>query len=179
LVQASVTVLDKQGRFVDGLKREQFELRVDGKPQPISFFERVEAGSSSEEALGAAARGKSRAGTEKNQGRGALPDRGRTFFFFVDDLHMQADSISRARKTILQFLDREMGQNDQVAISSASGQIGFLQQLTDNKIVLRAAAERLKPLPQNANDLQDPPMSEYLALAIQEKHDREVLAFFM
>jgi VWFA-related protein len=178
LVQASVTVLDKQGRFVDGLQREQFELRVDGKPQPISFFERVGAGTSGEEAL-RAARGKSRAGTEKNQSRGALPDRGRTFFFFVDDLHMQADSISRARKTILQFLDREMGQNDQVAISSASGQIGFLQQLTDNKIVLRAAAGRLKPLPRNVNDLQEPPMSEYLALAIQEKHDREVLAFFM
>jgi VWFA-related protein len=180
LVQASVTVLDKQGRFVDGLKREQFELRVDGKPQPISFFERVGAGSSREEALRAmAARGESRAGTEKNQSRGALPDRGRAFFFFVDDLHMQADSILRARKTILKFLDAEMGQNDQVAISSATGQIGFLQQLTDNKFVLRAAVERLKPLPQNMSDMQEPPMSEYLALAIQEKYDREALAFFM
>jgi VWFA-related protein len=179
LVQASVTVLDKQGRFVDGLKREQFELRVDGKPQPISFFERVGAGSSREAALRAAARGESRAETEKNLNRGALPDRGRTFFFFVDDLHMQADSILRARKTILKFLDGEMGQNDQVAISSATGQIGFLQQLTDNKTVLRAAVERLKPLPQNMSDSQEPPMSEYLALAIQEKHDREALAFFM
>jgi VWFA-related protein len=179
LVQASVTVLDKQGRFVDGLKREQFELRVDGKPQPISFFERVGAGSSREATLRAASRGESRAATEKNPNRGDLPDRGRTFFFFVDDLHMQADSILRARKTILKFLDGEMGQNDQVAISSASGQIGFLQQLTDNKTVLRAAVERLKPLPQNMSDLQEPPMSEYLALAIQEKYDREVLAFFM
>jgi len=179
LVQAGVTVLDKQGRFVDGLEREQFELRVDGKSQPISFFERVGAGSSSEEALLAAARGKSRPETENKQIRGDLPDRGRIFFFFVDDLHMQAESVLRARKTILQFLDKEMKQNDQVAVASSSEQIGFLQQLTDNKTVLRAAVERLKPLPLPPGDMQEPPMSEYLALAIQEKQDREVLALFM
>lgn len=179
LVQAGVTVLDKQGRFVDGLEREQFELRVDGKLQPISFFERVGAGSSGEAALFTATRGASRADTEKNRLRGALPDRGRTFFFFVDDLHMGADSILRARKTILEFIGRELGQNDQLTVSSASGQIGFLQQLTDNKIVLRAAVERLKPLPHPPGDMQEPPMSEYLALAIQEKQDREVLGLFM
>jgi VWFA-related protein len=180
LVQAAVTVLDKQGHFVEGLEREHFELKVDGKPQPISFFERVQAGSASEEALMAAARGKSPAASEKNGARsGGLPDRGRTFFFFVDDLHMQADSMIRARKTILQFIEREVGQNDQAAISSASGQIGFLQQLTDNKTVLRAAAERLKPLPQNTNDMLTPPMSEYLAHAIVDRYDRDVLAFFV
>ncbi|HEX8424173.1 MAG TPA: VWA domain-containing protein [Pyrinomonadaceae bacterium] len=183
LVQATVTVLDKQGRFVEGLEREQFELKVDGKPQPISFFERVAAGSASEESLMAAARGKAPAATEKTGARGGgssgLPDRGRTFFFFVDDLHMQVDSAIRTRKTILQFIERELGQNDQLVISSASGQIGFLQQLTGNKTVLRAAAERLKPLPQNTNDMQTPPMSEYLAHAIVDRHDRDVLALFV
>src|SRR5690242_5539276 len=41
LVQTDVMVFDKQGRFVDGLKAEQFDLKVDKKPQTISFFERV------------------------------------------------------------------------------------------------------------------------------------------
>ncbi|MBA2731455.1 MAG: hypothetical protein H0U54_01045 [Acidobacteria bacterium] len=36
LIQSEVTVLDKQGRFVEGLKPEQFELRVDGKPVQFS-----------------------------------------------------------------------------------------------------------------------------------------------
>ncbi|HXU08652.1 MAG TPA: hypothetical protein VN743_06615, partial [Blastocatellia bacterium] len=44
LFQTDVMVFDRQGRFVDGLKREQFELRVDGKPQQISFFDIVAAG---------------------------------------------------------------------------------------------------------------------------------------
>jgi peptidase E len=45
LVQTGVTVFDDRGRFVDGLKREDFELRVDGRPVPISFFENILAGS--------------------------------------------------------------------------------------------------------------------------------------
>ena len=45
LVQTDVMVFDKRGRFVDGLKPEQFALRVDNKPQTIAFFERVTSGS--------------------------------------------------------------------------------------------------------------------------------------
>ena len=54
LVQTAVTVIDKQGRSVDGLSRDQFELTVDGKPRPISFFERITAGSPREAQLTAA-----------------------------------------------------------------------------------------------------------------------------
>src|ERR1700730_14406508 len=61
LVQTDVMVFDQQGGFVDGLKREQFALKIDGKPREISFFERIVAGSRSEEAQIAAARGASTA----------------------------------------------------------------------------------------------------------------------
>ncbi len=49
LVQTDVMVFDKKGKFVDGLKAEQFALKIDNKPQPISFFERVASGSLREE----------------------------------------------------------------------------------------------------------------------------------
>src|SRR6476646_3777206 len=48
LVQTDVMVFDKKGSFVTGLKPEQFELTVEGKSQPISFFEQVRAGSAKE-----------------------------------------------------------------------------------------------------------------------------------
>ena len=48
LVQTDVTVFDKRGRFVEGLRPEQFELTVDGKRQPVTFFERITSGSASE-----------------------------------------------------------------------------------------------------------------------------------
>ena len=31
-------VFDKKGHFVDGLKAEQFALKVDNRPQTVSFF---------------------------------------------------------------------------------------------------------------------------------------------
>src|SRR5207245_443011 len=54
----------------------------------------------------------------------------------------------------------------EAVIASASGQIGFLQQLTDNKIVLRRAVERIDARPYYVRDPGRPPMTEYQALAI-------------
>src|SRR5205823_1043348 len=62
LVQTDVMVFDKQGRFIDGLVQKDFELRLDGKPQPIKFFDRVKAGAVNEDAQLAAARGASQPG---------------------------------------------------------------------------------------------------------------------
>src|SRR5918911_1844893 len=56
LVQTDVMVFGKDGKFVEGLKADDFELKVDGKPQPVSFFESVRAGGVDEDALLRAAR---------------------------------------------------------------------------------------------------------------------------
>ncbi|MDT4969031.1 MAG: hypothetical protein QOJ64_3768 [Acidobacteriota bacterium] len=177
LVQTDVMVFDSSGRFVEGLKPDQFELRVDGKRQVISFFERVTAGKFDEEAQLAAARG---ATIAKSPDATVRPlDRGRSFFFLVDDLHQAAGSLARTRKTLLDFVDNEMGQNDQLAIASVSGQIGFLQQLTNNKSVLRAAVARLNLPSQTFRDNQRPPMSEPMAVAIDSESDPALLTYFM
>lgn len=175
IVQTDVMVFEKSGRFIDGLKRDQFMLKVDGKPREIAFFERITAGSRNEEAQIAAARGgATTAGTS-----GPVPlDRGRTVFFFVDDFHLSPSSMKQTRQLLSRFIDREMGQNDEIAISSSSGQIGFLQQLTDNKRVLRAAAERLSPRLYTVSDSELPKMSEYQALLI-DRLDDDVLDFFI
>ena len=89
LVQTAVTVVDKDGRFVDGLDQSKFELTVDGEPRPISFFEQVTAGSAREEQL--ATRTEPGAAATKTP---AIPPsvRGRNIVFFIDDLHLSADS---------------------------------------------------------------------------------------
>jgi VWFA-related protein len=176
LVQTDVTVFDRNGTFVENLKREQFVLKVDGKPRDISFFERVKAGSHNEEAQLAAARGNANSG---NSSGTTIPlDRGRTIFFFVDDLHVSASNIVQVRESLKRFIDRTMGQNDEAAIVTSSGQIGFLQQLTDNKSVLRAAVERITPRSQNVHDAERPAMSEHQAMLV-EQNDRNVLDFFI
>ena len=104
-------------------------------------------------------------------------DRGRPIFFYVDDVHMDLSAINTARKLIAHFIENEMGQNDEVAIASASGQIGFLQQLTDNKAVLTAALERLKVRLQSVRDFEQPQMSEYHAVLITN-YDSDITDYF-
>ena len=129
LVQTGVVVVDKQGQFVDGLRLEQFVLKVDGQPVSPTFLERVVAGTLREREL------------EKSVGQTSakVPDgagssyRGRSIIFFIDDLHLSPDSVLRTRKGILEFVDREMTLEDHVAVVSSSGQIGFLQRFSELK----------------------------------------------
>src|SRR6185369_557246 len=173
LVQTDVMVFDKNGKFVNGLKPENFELRVDGKPREIQAFEQISAGSNEESQLAAA-----RGATSVNLKRPVPLDRGRIVFFYVDDLHMDLAGLQATRKTINAFIEKEMGQNDQAAIASASGQIGFLQQLTSDRLVLRTALERLRIKNFNTRDNARPQMDEYQAILI-ERRDTDVLDVFI
>lgn len=174
LVQTDVMVFDKNGQFVDGLQRDQFELRVDGKPQPLSLFDRVVSGSQKEAELD----------SRKTSAMGSTPSgsnaerRGRTLIFFIDDLHLSAASVLRTHQAILAFIEKEMNAGDQVAIASASGQIGFLQQFTDNKAVLRAAIGRLNHRPYTITDSgATMTMTEYTALRV-DQGDRDAIEYY-
>src|ERR1043165_7038891 len=75
LVQTGVAVFDKQGKFVEGLKPEQFDIKVDGTPVQASLFERVVAGTAKEEKQVAGAVGSN---TPKQAVPAGAPCRGRT-----------------------------------------------------------------------------------------------------
>jgi len=162
LVQTDVMVFDKKGQFVDGLKAEQFALKVDNKPQTISFLDRVTSGKVADPSPSA--------GTGSNPASPTTTTaiRGRTVIFFIDDLHLAPDSLSRTRTALLEFVEHGMNENDLVAITSSSGQIGFLQQLSNDRIALRSAVARLNYKSNTKLDMDQPPMSEYIALKIRE-----------
>ncbi|MBD0373015.1 MAG: VWA domain-containing protein [Pyrinomonadaceae bacterium] len=177
LVQTSVSVQDKKGRFVDGLKKEDFELKVDGKPVDVNFFERVAAGSASETAQPAAAQPIPATSPNTAAATRAIT-RGRVIAFFIDDLHISAGNLKKAKEAITKYIDKEMGQNDLVAITSASGQIGFLQQYTDNKDVLRAALARVNYKLSDVGDMQQPNITYYQAIQV-DRGDRETLNYLV
>jgi VWFA-related protein len=163
LVQTDVMVFDKQGHFVDGLTRDNFEIKIDGQARPIQFFEQVKAGTSNEEAQLAAARG---SGNVSNSTKVVPLDRGRTVFFFIDDFHLDHNSFLASKKAITNFIDQEMGQNDQVEIATATVQTGFLQQLTSDQNVLHLALDRLNSRTYSVTDSDRPPMNEYESMLI-------------
>ncbi len=173
LVQTDVMVFDKQGRFVEGLQREQFELMIDGQPQPISFFEQTRAGSPQEQARLAINNNQTPPVTSEN--------RGRIVIFFIDDLHLSPDSLARTRKMLTQFIESEMSDDDTVLLASTSGEIGFLQQFTESRTMLRAAVKRLVYKPYNIRDMtrESAPMTEYMALAIERREDPRIMRFYV
>lgn len=182
LVRSDVTVVDKQGRFVDGLRPEQFELRVDGRVQPIAFFERVSTGSPDEENQLAGKRNPKDAvptNTDKADKTERAEPGSRVIFFFVDDVHLDGDSLTRARTGLLHFVERQMRPTDRVAIISTSGQVGFLQQLTDNKAVLLEAIARLHFKRSSESPAMEVPISEVDANLVANHRDAGLFSYLV
>jgi VWFA-related protein len=178
LVQTRITVVDKKGRFVGDLPSDQFQLLVDGKPRAISLIEQVVEG-----------KGAVPVSLERTQANanpeglrvGSRSYMGRTVVFFLDDFHLAPQSVERTRQMIAHYIENEMGPQDQSAIASSSGQIGFLQQFTNNKTVLRTALSRVVPKPYVVRGFGtgSAPMTEYMALTIENKSDENVKKFYI
>ena len=176
LVQTDVTVVDKDGRFVDDLKAEQFELKVDGKPTPVAFFERVAAGSAQEPGQLSAAR--SAAGSAPAR-PGAQPrgvGHSRTVFFFVDDFHLDSESFIRARRALLRAIETELGPDDRASVVTAGG-VSAPPPLTSDKAVLKAAAQSMGQRHGLHRDHDRPPMSEIQALSVH-RNDQQIIDYY-
>lgn len=115
LVQTDVMVFDKKGRFVDGLKPEQFQLKINNTSREISFFEAIRSG-------GSVIQPSEATSTQPNPINPLKADaQRRAVIFFVDDLHLAPDSLERTRKALLNFINSGIGEKDLVAITSPSG----------------------------------------------------------
>jgi len=173
LVQTDVMVFDKNGKFVDGLKPEQFQLKINNASREISFFEAIRSGGF------ATQRQEPNASAQPNAVNSLRADaQRRAVIFFVDDLHLAPDSLARTRKALLEFINSGIGEKDLVAITSPSGQIGFLQQFTADKNALRSAVARLNYRSNTKFDMEKPPMSEFIALKIREG-DQQMLDYYI
>ena len=177
LVQTDVMVFDKNGRPVNGLRPEQFQLKINNTPREISFFEAIKSGGYSSQREPTKSDQQDAGNTSKPAAPKSDAQR-RAVIFFVDDLHLAPDSLARTRKALLDFIDRGIADTDLVAITSPSGQVGFLQQFTANKEALRSAVARLNYRTNTKMDMEKPPMSEYIAMKIREG-DEQALIYYI
>lgn len=172
LIQTSVTILDKKGKPVTDLNQSDFELRVDGKTVPLQFFEKFFSTNTRIE------KGKSQEKTESIVEIRQAPISSRTFVFVIDDLHLGVASYTLVKDLINKFIDEDMLPNDKVAIASTSSIIGFLEQFTSDKTVLKIALHRLSAVNQRlGTDMTNPPMSEYAAYLINMGDEGVIRAF--
>jgi VWFA-related protein len=151
LVQVDAVVTDKQGRLVTDLRPEDFEVLVEGKPQPITNFSFVsnESRTVTTQPTAAAATGKA---ADKNAppippARLRPEQVRRTIALVVDDLGTSFESMPVIRQALRKFVDEQMQAGDLVAVMRTSAGVGALQQFTSDKRLLYAAIERVRWYP--------------------------------
>ena len=138
-------VVTKNGKAVTNLRVEDFEIYEDGKKQTITSFAYISnvPGSPSPAAPESAAPKKNETGVpppapiQRDVAR-------RTVAIVVDDLGISAESMVHVRRQVRKFIAEEVQPNDLVAIIRTGGEMGALQQFTNDKRQLNRAVELLR-----------------------------------
>ncbi|MFZ3331348.1 MAG: VWA domain-containing protein, partial [Candidatus Acidiferrales bacterium] len=188
LVPIRVVVHDSSGNAVENLRKEDFQVKQDGKVQFITHFS-VETPAS---AAGQVARGEAiplppdstsyaisgaapdaAASGKATDGKLALPTRFVALLF--DDSHLEVGDLSRAKVAALKFIDTQVKPSERLAIFNISGR--FQVDFTDDHEKIRAAIKTLIPNPVGAYDPKNEhdclQITYYQADLIQNKNDQQ------
>jgi len=141
LVQVDA-IVTKDGKMVTNLTADDFEIYEDGKKQTITSFAFISNVPNTNVAPPVARDKNSPDGPPAARVNPNEPHR--TVAFVVDDLGMSAESMSQARHNLRKFITDELQPNDLVAIIRTGGEMGALQQFTNDKRLLYRAVERLR-----------------------------------
>jgi VWFA-related protein len=139
--------MDSKDKPVTDLRKEDFVILQDGKPQVITNFSFIDT-----------REGLVRTATAKPlpvvKGAKAPPPPppiatrpkkiNRTIALVVDDLGLSFESVARVRASLKKYVDREMQSGDLVAVIRTGAGMGSLQQFTSNKQILYAAIDHVK-----------------------------------
>jgi len=138
LVQVDV-VVTKDGKPVPNLTANDFEIFEDGHKQAITsfaFISNVPGSSSPTPATKNNANAAPYARINPNEPH-------RTIAFVVDDLGLSHESMARVRQHLRKFINEQLQPHDLVAILRTGGELGALQQFSNDRRLLNRAVDRL------------------------------------
>jgi len=136
-VEVDVQVTDRSGNPVRDLRREDFEVFEDGKPQKVELFSVVDLPvERAERPLFASAP------VEPDVQSNARQFDGRIYVILLDDLHTLATRSQLVKRAARQFIERHLGANDLAAVVHVSGRADAGQEFTANKRLLLAAVDK-------------------------------------
>ena len=135
-VEVDVLVTNESGALVRDLTVDDFEISEDGRAQTIATFtlvdipvERIEGVSEDEPVLDADVASNER------------PFGGRVYVMILDDLHVDATRTDRVKIAARQFIERNLGVNDLMAVIQTGGRGNAGQEFTSNKRLLLQAVD--------------------------------------
>ncbi len=136
-VEVDVVVTDREGNLVRDLKKEDFQVLEDGKPQSISTFTLVDI------PIERPDRPLFQADPiEPDVRSNEQPFDGRVYVMVIDDYHTNFGRTQRVRAAAKQFIERRLAANDLMAIVHTFGATDANQEFTSNKKLLLASVDR-------------------------------------
>src|SRR5258708_9346542 len=150
LVVVDVYARDKSGKPVLDLKKEDFTILEDGKPQIISIFELQKLDSELLPALADQPKTlivrnatEPKAPVAPAHGPVRYQDR-RLMTLFFDFSSMQPDDQVRAQEAAIKFLQKQMTKSDLVSIMVYAAEIKTVEEFTDDRERLIAAIKKFQ-----------------------------------
>jgi VWFA-related protein len=136
-VEVDAAVFDRQGRFVNDLTRDDFQVLEEGVPQDVSAFSLVNIPiERAERPLFA------RNPIEPDVATNANPFEGRVYVLVLDDLQTAPLRTPLVRRAARQFIEQAMAANDVAAVVYTSGRGEAGQEFTSSKRLLAASVDR-------------------------------------
>ena len=175
LVEVRVVVRDAKGQPVKGLKKEDFQLLDDGKPQVIKQFavqdSNVQSSIRRDIDIVQSAENPAPQTKPATSSTAVVPQRYVAYVF--DDMHLPFDAIVRARTAALAHL-QQLSPKDRAAIYTTSGQSQL--DFTDDRSALQNALNRITPrLATKTLTTECPHMTYYMADSIVNRGDQRAL----
>jgi VWFA-related protein len=172
LVQVKVVVRDEKGNPIRDLKREDFQLFDQGKPQVISTFD-LETPETRKARTEAAAKTQKEADGDSPQQTMALPERFVALVF--DDIHLKIEDATFVRASAKKLIET-MAPTDRIGIFGTSEQVKV--EFTNDKAALEQALNSIVPRPKmgKINSVTNcPDVTHYMADLSINKNDTTVL----
>jgi VWFA-related protein len=133
-VEVGAVVTDAQGRFVSTLGKDDFQIFEDGRPQMVAGFSLVD--------IPVRRASPSIAGLiEPDVSSNAGGLQGRLYVLVLDDLHTDLSRTPLVKAAVRRFIERNVADDDLVAVVTTSGRFEGGQDFTSNRRLLVAAVD--------------------------------------
>ena len=136
-VEVDALVVDRAGGVVRDLKKEDFQVLEDGRPQTVTSFSMVDVPVDRYERPLYV-----RQPIEPDVRTNQRPFDGRLYVALIDDLHTSFRRTARVKGAARQFIERHLGANDLMAVVHIGAPGDASQDFTNSKRLLLAAVDR-------------------------------------
>lgn len=162
LVELRAVVTDRQGRLVEGLTREDFEVREKGRLQDVGFFSELRTGGLSISQPVTVASVPDSVETSLRPGTPV-----RSVLLMVDTIHMSPSNVLRVKQSLKKFIDEQITDQDTVMLLTSSGMEGIPARFTRDRAMLRHFIDRIAVWGSTKSSYFSP----YLAAAVKRENE--------